>query len=229
MPRLTNSAPAARVFVALLLASALSACEVRRDGAVEDEPSPTGTATPSSLPSGAPSPAGVSIIRDEIAETPAATPEPPDPLDVVLPFPEGTDISPDAEELLELVLQSDALRQGWPITLAGHTDSAGNDQANLRASRSRAENVAAWLIERGVANERITVIAFGEQNPQAPNAKPDGSPDEVARRRNRRVELTLASPIDDRKTGKKQSVTTEEPRRGPLAGGKRRFGTAGIA
>ena len=206
-----KSAYAGRVIAAVLLASALSACEVRRDGAEEGEPLPTGTATPSESPSATPSPSGVSIIREEIAETAAPTPEPPEPLDVVLPFPEGTDISPDAEELLELVLQSDAVRAGWPITLGGHTDSAGNDQANLRASRSRAENVAAWLIERGIANERIRVIAFGEQNPLVPNAKPDGSADEVARRRNRRVELTVEPPAEDSKAGENKGDTTEAP------------------
>ncbi|MEN7537487.1 OmpA family protein [Aurantiacibacter flavus] len=210
MTRPIKSAPAARVIAAVLLASALAACEVRRDGPEEAEPTPTDTANPFGTPSATPSPGGVSIIREEIVETPSPTPEPPEPIDVVLPFPDGTDISPDAEELLELVLQSDAVREGWPIVLAGHTDSVGNDQANLRASRSRAENVAAWLIERGIANERIKVIAFGEQNPLVPNAKSDGSPDEVGRRRNRRVELTIAPPpADNEKPGENQGDTTE--------------------
>ena len=211
MTRPIKTAPAARLFAIVVLASALGACEVRHDDAAPDAPAPSETGAPSEVPSATPSPSGVSIIRDDVVATPEPTPEPPEPLDVVLPFPEGTDVSPDAEELLELVLQSDALREGWPIILAGHTDSAGNDQANLRASRSRAENVAAWLIERGVANERIKVIAFGEQNPLAPNAKPDGSPDEVARRRNRRVELTIAPPVDEAKPAENQGAAAEEP------------------
>ena len=210
MLRLTKSAPAAHVIAAVLLASTLSACQVRHDGPEGSEPAPTDTGAPSETPAATPSPSGVSIIREEVTETPS-TPTPPKPLDVVVPFPDGTDVSPDAEELLELVLQSGAMREGWPITLAGHTDSAGNDQANLRASRSRAENVAAWLIERGVAPERIRVIAFGEQNPLLPNARPDGSPDEVARRRNRRVELRVAPPADAAQSPEKQGETTEAP------------------
>ncbi|WP_137680397.1 OmpA family protein [Aurantiacibacter suaedae] len=211
MTRPIKPAPAARVVTAALLASALGACEVRRDAPEEAEPTPTDTTNPIDTPSEVPSAGGASIIREEIVETATPTPEPPEPLDVVLPFPDGTDISPDAEELLELVLQSDAVRAGWPIVLAGHTDSVGNDQANLRASRSRAENVAAWLIERGIANERIKVIAFGEQNPLVPNAKPDGTPDEVARRRNRRVELTVAAPVDKSQTTANEGDTTKEP------------------
>ncbi len=210
MPRSIQPSPVARVLAAVLLASALGACEIRHDDAGDEDVIPTDVVIPSGEPSATPSPSGVSIIREDVIETPEPTPEPPEPLDVVLPFADGTDVSPDAEELLQLVLQSDALRAGWPITLAGHTDSAGNDQANLRASRSRAENVAAWLIERGVANERITVIAFGEQNPLVPNAKPDGSPDEVARRRNRRVELTIAPPpADDTKPVENEGDTTQ--------------------
>ena len=211
MTRPIKPATAVRAIAIVLGASALSACEVRRDAAEDSEPTPSVTPMPSDGASATPSASGASIIRDDIAATAPPEPRPPEPLDVVLPFPEGTDISPDAQELLELVVQSDAIREGWPITLAGHTDSKGNDQANLRASRSRAENVAAWLIERGIANERIRVIAFGEQNPLAPNAKPDGSPDEVARRRNRRVELMIAPPAEDVRPEEKQASGDEAP------------------
>ena len=206
--------PARLAATGLLIATglALSACELRRDGDAAQDPAPEQTEGPAqpATPAASPGPTGASIIREEIAEAPA-TPEPPEPLKVALPFPDGTDISPNAEELLELVMQSDAMRQGWPITLGGHTDSAGNDQANLRASRSRAENVAAWMIERGIADDRITVIAFGEQNPLAPNARPDGSPDEVARRRNRRVEVTIAPPAPAAAPTRRPSGTNEEP------------------
>lgn len=66
--------------------------------------------------------------------------------------------------------------------------------ANLRASQRRAEVVRDWLVENGVAEDRIDVIAFGEQNPVSPNANPDGTPDEAGRAKNRRVDLTIAVP-----------------------------------
>jgi len=71
----------------------------------------------------------------------------------------------------------------------------GNDSANLRASRVRAEDVAAWLVERGVDDDRITVIAFGKQNPVFPNAMPDGKSKEDGRALNRRVEIDIAPPL----------------------------------
>ena len=63
----------------------------------------------------------------------------------------------------------------------------------MRASQERAEAVRDWMIENGIADERITIIAFGEQNPAAPNALPDGSPNEEGRAANRRVEIEVAT------------------------------------
>ena len=173
---------------------ALGACEFRRD---DDAAVPAETATPGpgTAIEPSPSPSTISIIRDDLVEEPAPLETAPsEPLELILPFSDGADLSAEVERMLQGVLESDANLEGWPVVLGGHTDSSGNDQANLRASRSRAETVAAWLVEHGVADGRIEVIAFGEQNPLAPNARPDGSPDEQARRRNRRVELRIAPP-----------------------------------
>jgi OOP family OmpA-OmpF porin len=81
--------------------------------------------------------------------------------------------------------------KGWPIVLRGHTDSEGSDQGNLFASRKRAEAVAGWLVESGIDEDRIEVIALGEQRPIAPNVHLDGTPDKEGRRRNLRVEVWI--------------------------------------
>jgi len=184
------------------LALTLSACEVRREGA-EDTPATPPAETserpatqPSPEPSVSASPAA-SIIREDAVPTPVSTPTEPavEPVVLMLPFPDGSDISPAVERQLAALLRAPAIaREDWPVVLSGHTDSGGNDQANLRASRARAEAVAAWLVERGVDDDRIEVIAFGEQNPIAPNALPDGSPNEEGRRANRRVDIRVAPP-----------------------------------
>ena len=183
---------------ALGLALTLSACELRRDenaadtaqqadetgdSAVLPTPTPTQTASPVA-----------SIIRDAAAPEEENVELPVQPVELTLPFPDGTNITAAAERRLAGLLNAGAIEEDWPVILAGHTDSGGNDQANLRASRARAEAVAAWLVERGVDDERIEVIAFGEQNPIAPNALPDGSPNEEGRRSNRRVEIRIAPP-----------------------------------
>ncbi|WP_340588128.1 OmpA family protein [Erythrobacter alti] len=205
-----NRFPIFRIALLGAAAVSLTACEMRRDGASEDDPEPVATETPdggeptsaaSPTPSESASPSA-SIFRDDLEEIDGLEVDTPtEPLALTIPFPDGADINARAERVLASVIRSDALEEDWPVILEGHTDSSGNDQANLRASRSRAEAVAAWLVERGVDDDRIQVIAFGEQNPAEPNALPDGSPNEPGRRANRRVELRIAPP-----------VSTDEPR-----------------
>ncbi|WP_226699781.1 OmpA family protein [Qipengyuania gaetbuli] len=114
------------------------------------------------------------------------------PLVTTLGFPDGTaELTEAALAELATVLDSPQMDQGGRIVLRGHSDSGGTDAANLAASLKRAEAVQAFLVENGVAESRIKVIAFGEQNPMEPNALPDGQPNEVGRAANRRVEITI--------------------------------------
>lgn len=179
----------------------LSACEIRSDAPLQDPETdaPSGEEDAASESGAAPiegeeaAPAPASIIREEVREEAPPEVVAVDPLTVTIPFGDsGNDIDAAAETMLADVLQSPALAEGWPVTLRGHTDSSGNDRANVRASRARAEAVAAWLVEGGVDDARIAVIPFGEQNPIAPNALPNGEPDEQGRATNRRVEIEIA-------------------------------------
>lgn len=182
----------ARLAIAATLLTSLAACELRNDGNEEPAATETPAVDETALPEVNASQSPVaSIIRDD-ARSEELHP-PVQALELTIPFGDsGNDIGPEALTILREVLDSDALGEGWPVTLRGHTDSSGNDSANLRASRARAEAVAAWLVERGVDDERIEVIAFGEQNPIAPNANPDGTPNEEGRTTNRRVDIEIA-------------------------------------
>lgn len=71
------------------------------------------------------------------------------------------------------------------IDVEGHTDSDGSDDYNLRLSQDRANSVGTYLQSRGVNNQRIVVIGYGESRPIAPNTTPEG------KQQNRRVELKL--------------------------------------
>ena len=156
-------------------------------GQSDQDGDPQGGATPTPTPS-----EPVSIIRPDIEE---AAEIPLESLKVTVGFPGGgTELDDKAVAALEELLQSRQQREGVPIILGGHSDAGGRDEANLRVSRQRAEAVAAWLLDNGVAEDRITVIAFGEQNPIKPNALPDGSPNEVGRAANRRVVIRLQVP-----------------------------------
>lgn len=67
----------------------------------------------------------------------------------------------------------------------GHTDSKGSDAYNLKLSRARAESVRTYLIQQGIAAERLQAEGFGESRPVATNDTDEG------REVNRRVEFVI--------------------------------------
>ncbi|MGB3377847.1 OmpA family protein [Altererythrobacter sediminis] len=167
---------------------ALVACD-------RNQPEPAATPEPEATPE-----EKVSIFRPE-AEV-ARVEAPLAPLEASVSFAEGgTQLGEAARAQIASILQSEQMRAGGPVTLRGHTDSTGNDEGNLRASRQRAEAVRDYLVENGVAEERIEVIALGEMRPVQPNANLDGTPNEEGRAANRRVDVAIAvsgsaSPVD---------------------------------
>ncbi|MBB3693762.1 OmpA family protein [Sphingomonas sp. BK580] len=135
-----------------------------------------------------------SILRPEVAASPPEQ-EAPRAEDVVVGFDEaGKTLTDEAKAALDALVASPAARAGGAFTLRGHSDSRGDDRANLRASRRRAETVRDYLAGKGIDPARQTVIALGETTPLVPNAHPDGSDDPAARQKNRRVEVHVAPP-----------------------------------
>ncbi len=168
-------------------ALAVAACDSNDSGTAAD-PS---AAAEAELPEQGSEP--VSILRPEAEVEP--DPILLEPLVQRISFDDGErQLSMAALAELNEVLQSEQMRAGGPIVLRGHTDAGGSDAVNLAASERRARRVADWLIEKGVAEDRITIIAMGEQNPARPNALPDGTPNEKGRAYNRRVDLTINIP-----------------------------------
>ncbi len=83
-----------------------------------------------------------------------------------------------------------ALLKEYPdsyISLAGHTDSDGDDDKNLDLSIRRAAAVKRYLVERGIDEERISSTGYGESKPIASNATTAG------KALNRRVEMKLSN------------------------------------
>lgn len=134
----------------------------------------------------------VSILRPDIEE---AVEVPLEALEITIGFPDGgAELDEAAIAKLEELLESRQQREEVPIIIGGHSDSGGTDEVNQRVSQERADAVRDWLVEKGVNAERITTIAFGEQNPVEPNALPNGEPNEAGRAANRRVEVRLDVP-----------------------------------
>ena len=174
-----------RFLSGLILALALAACGSNDTSEPAPEPSSTETGVQNS------------IIRDDLEDSAPLPPPPLAPLDARIGFPEGgAELSESATADLDTLLQSPQVQAGGPIVLRAHSDASGPGEANQRASQARGEAVRDYLVDGGVAEERISIIAFGEQNPIAPNAKPDGTANEPGRAANRRVEVHVALPGD---------------------------------
>ena len=71
------------------------------------------------------------------------------------------------------------------ITIIGHTDSIGSNAYNQRLSEERARSVKDYLLSRGVAASRITIVGRGESEPRDTNST------EAGRQLNRRVEILV--------------------------------------
>jgi OOP family OmpA-OmpF porin len=71
------------------------------------------------------------------------------------------------------------------IEINGHTDSDGSDELNLKLSEERAKSVVAYLVSKGVKNDRLTAKGLGETKPAVPNTSPEN------KAINRRVEFKV--------------------------------------
>jgi outer membrane protein OmpA-like peptidoglycan-associated protein len=75
---------------------------------------------------------------------------------------------------------------GMRITISGHTDSEGKQEANLRLSQARADAIRDYLIEEfKIQPERISAIGYGGTKPIVEEKT------EEDRRLNRRVEFEI--------------------------------------
>ncbi|HEX5170343.1 MAG TPA: OmpA family protein [Cyclobacteriaceae bacterium] len=89
---------------------------------------------------------------------------------------------PELDRLVKIMNEKGTME----VEISGYTDATGPEQYNLELSRRRANAVTRYLKEHGIANGRLTVKFFGENNPIESN-------DTVAgRSKNRRVEFKIA-------------------------------------
>jgi outer membrane protein OmpA-like peptidoglycan-associated protein len=57
----------------------------------------------------------------------------------------------------------------YSLSIAGHTDSKGDDNYNLRLSYERAASARKFMLEKGIPAERIEARGYGESKPIADN------------------------------------------------------------
>ena len=80
------------------------------------------------------------------------------------------DLSPEAQATLR---QQAALLQNYPqvvVTIEGHADERGTREYNLALGERRADAVRNYLTALGVSPDRVTVISYGKERPECPEA-----------------------------------------------------------
>jgi outer membrane protein OmpA-like peptidoglycan-associated protein len=91
------------------------------------------------------------------------------------------DSRPVLDEAVDVLKENPNVR----IAVEGYTDNVGTEIYNEKLSVQRAEAVFRYLVNHGIAPERMEVVGYGETRPVASNDTADG------RAENRRVELRV--------------------------------------
>jgi outer membrane protein OmpA-like peptidoglycan-associated protein len=96
--------------------------------------------------------------------------------------------SKDLDRLAALMQQFPSMK----IELSSHTDSRGTNEYNNTLSTNRAKSAKAYLVKKGIAEDRVVAIGYGEQRLR--NKCTDGSNcSEYEHQRNRRTEVLLTA------------------------------------
>jgi OOP family OmpA-OmpF porin len=90
-----------------------------------------------------------------------------------------------SSEQLKEVVQLMQINPTLVIELHGHTDGIGDADLNMILSKDRVETIKKYLIQEGIAANRIAAKAFGGTQPIASNET------EETRKLNRRVEFLI--------------------------------------
>ena len=87
----------------------------------------------------------------------------------------------DLDKVLDIMQKNPSLK----VELAGHTDNIGKPADNQRLSEQRAKAVFDFLVDKGVASERLSYKGYGDTKPVADNSTEEG------RAQNRRTTFTV--------------------------------------
>ena len=104
-------------------------------------------------------------------------------------------IEPESWPLLDEVVRALRDNKSFHVLIEGHADSSGTDEHNQTLSEGRARSVLAYLVQHGVAANRLDAQGFSSSQPLQTNQTVNG------REANRRVEFMIdLKLINDRST-----------------------------
>lgn len=82
------------------------------------------------------------------------------------------DLSATAAATLDAAAEIIQAQPGLRVLIAGHTDTTGSAVRNEELSGQRAQAVRSYLIDQGIAANRLLIVAYGELFPTTPGAQP---------------------------------------------------------
>jgi outer membrane protein OmpA-like peptidoglycan-associated protein len=146
---------------------------------------------------------GHAIFDKEAVATPAPPPPPPPLAPTPQPLPppsskrivlrgvhfdfDKSDIRRDSRPILNEAAKILKENPNVRIAVEGHTDAIGSDVYNEQLSLRRADAVFRYLVNHGIAPDRMVVTGYGKRRPVASNETENG------RAQNRRVELHVVA------------------------------------
>ena len=81
------------------------------------------------------------------------------------------DLRPESMVALDKLVETLNDNPNVTIELGSHTDSRASDQYNLDLSERRAKSVVNYLIEKGIARDRLVAKGYGESDPKVVDKK----------------------------------------------------------
>ena len=94
-------------------------------------------------------------------------------------------ILPGSTKILEATVKGLQKYDTVKVEISGHTDNVGGDDFNKKLSQARADAVRNYLIQKGIAENRITAVGYGFYRPKADNKTESG------KAQNRRIEISI--------------------------------------
>ncbi len=94
-------------------------------------------------------------------------------------------IDKDSMGLLDRLIETALRCPTANIEVAGHTDSDGDNSANMALSEKRAQAVADYLVKAGLPTDRLRAVGYGSSQPVAANDTDEG------KAKNRRIDFVV--------------------------------------
>jgi OOP family OmpA-OmpF porin len=85
-----------------------------------------------------------------------------------------SDLLPESYPVLDKAVRLLNDKPTVNVEIAGYTDYIGTDAYNQKLSVERAQTVKAYLVSKGIADSRLTIVGYGKNNPVADNQTDEG-------------------------------------------------------